>query len=271
MSTLFPGQSLKPGESLKSDNQQFTLIMQTDGNVVLYNSQSRPLWWTNTGGGMINPREFVMQTDGNLVLYDTSGGSGAARWNSHTEGHPMAFLNVQDDGNLVVYKAGADREIAANALWAAGSNGPSGSGPGQPWQEVLDAHNRYRAQVGVPPLRWSDDQAASAQDWANHLAAIERLEHNRAGQNTASGGSSAGPSSAETLLGGWGNEGQSFKNGVFPDISTTGNWEEVGHYSQLVWRNTTSVGCGIATGQDGSNYLVCNYDPAGNVEGQTVY
>jgi Cysteine-rich secretory protein family len=265
MSTLFPGQSLTPGQSLKSDNQLHTLIMQPDGNVVLYNSQSRPLWSTNTGRGMIDPRGFVMQTDGNLVLYDTSG---QPRWTSHTEGNPGAFLNVQDDGNLVVYRAGSTSETAGNALWAAGSNDPA---PGGPRQEMLDAQNKYRAEVGVPPLQWSDDQAASAQDWANQLAAAQQLSHNRAGQNVASGGGTAGGFSAGQLVDLWGSEKQNFRNNAFPDISTTGNWSDAGHYSQLVWRNTTSVGCGLATGQDGSNYLVCNYDPAGNVVGETAY
>jgi hypothetical protein len=115
MSTLFSGQSLQPGQSLQSDNQVYTLTMQSDGNVVLYNSLSKPLWQTNTTGS--NLREFIMQTDGNLVLYDTSG---QPHWNSKTQGHPGAFLNVQDDGNLVVYRAGSTTETANNALWDAG-------------------------------------------------------------------------------------------------------------------------------------------------------
>ena len=119
MATLFPGQSLPPGQSLQSDNQLHTLIMQPDGNVVLYNSASRPLWWTNTGGGLIDPRDFIMQTDGDLVLYDTSG---QAQWASKTGGNPGAFLDVQDDGNLVLYRAGSATETADNSLWAAGSN-----------------------------------------------------------------------------------------------------------------------------------------------------
>jgi hypothetical protein len=115
MSTLFSGQSLPPGQSLQSDNKWFTLTMQSDGNVVLYNSLSKPLWQTNTAG--INAREFIMQTDGNLVLYDASG---HAYWASQTEGNPGAFLNVQDDGNLVVYRAGSTTETANNALSDAG-------------------------------------------------------------------------------------------------------------------------------------------------------
>jgi hypothetical protein len=262
MSTLFPGQSLQPGQTLQSDNQLHTLIMQSDGNVVLYNSASRPLWWTNTGGGLIDPRDFIMQNDGNLVLYDTSG---QPHWDSNTWGNPGAFLDVQDDGNLVVYRAGSATETANNALWEAGSN----DAPSDQNQAILAAHNSYRAQVGVPPLQWSDSLAASAQNWANYLATIGTLqEPGVGGVNLAD--ATAGTLSVTQLVGLWGNEQQYFIDGVFPDISTTGNWEDAGHYSQMVWRNTTEVGGGLATGQ-GLDFLVCYYNPAGNVSGETAY
>ena len=60
-----------------------------------------------------------MQTDGNLVLYDTSG---QPNWASKTQGNPGAFLNVQNDGNLVVYRAGSTTQTANNALWEAGNS-----------------------------------------------------------------------------------------------------------------------------------------------------
>jgi serralysin len=115
---LASGQSLQPGQSLQSPNQMYTLIMQTDGNVVLYNQHSQPLWATNTGG-LITPREFIMQTDGNLVLYDTDN---CAKWSSQTFGNPEAFCDIQDDGNLVVYQADSQTQTPDNALWASGSN-----------------------------------------------------------------------------------------------------------------------------------------------------
>ena len=118
MATLFPGQALDPGQSMQSDNKLHTLIMQPDGNVVLYDQRNQPLWATNTGG-RITPGRFIMQTDGNLVLYDSNG---KPRWASNTCNSPGAFLNVQDDGNLVVYRAGSQTETADNALWASGSN-----------------------------------------------------------------------------------------------------------------------------------------------------
>ncbi len=62
-----------------------------------------------------------MQTDGNLVLYDTSN---QPRWASGTSNHPGAFLDMQDDGNVVVYRAGACGEHANDALWATGPYPP---------------------------------------------------------------------------------------------------------------------------------------------------
>lgn len=271
MATLFSGQSLYPGQRLRSNNQLYTLTMQFDGNVVLYNRYCKPIWATNTGR-LITPREFIMQTDGNLVLYDTNG---SPKWASNTWNNPGAFLNIQDDGNLVVYRFGAQTETADNVLWAAGSNdmptqgGQGGQGaPNAQAQELLDAHNHYRAEVGVPPLQWSDRLAANAQQWANHLAATGTFEHSGAGENLAQG--SAGRFSVTQLVDMWGAEKQSFKYGTFPDVSTTENWSDVGHYTQMVWRKTTEVGCGLARG-NGNDILVCHYNPAGNVIGQGVF
>ena len=268
MATLFPGQSLHPQQSLQSDNKLHTLIMQQDGNVVLYDHQSRPLWATNTGG-LITPREFIMQTDGNLVLYSTDG---QARWASRTWNNPGAFLNVQDDGNLVVYRAGSQSETADNALWAAGSNDmwtppPHPPAPSNQIQEILAAHNKYRAEVGVNPLQWSDSLAAGAQEWANHLASTGTFEHSGAGENLAEASSNS--KSLADLVDMWGEERRTYKEGTFPDVSTTGNWSDVGHYTQVIWRNTTQVGCGLASG-NGMDILVCHYDPPGNVVGQPV-
>lgn len=55
-----------------------------------------------------------------------------------------------------------------------------------------------------------------------------------------------------------------FRPGWFPDVSTTGDWHDVGHYTQLIWRDTEELGCAMAQGR-GSDYLVCRYYPAGNV------
>jgi hypothetical protein len=73
----------------------------------------------------------------------------------------------------------------------------------------------------------------------------------------------------EQMLQSWANERRMFRAGTFPNVSTTGNWADVGHYTQMIWRSTTSVGCGVQRGSR-VDVLVCRYSPAGNRDGQAV-
>jgi hypothetical protein len=139
---------------------------------------------------------------------------------------------------------------------------------------VLAVHNRERALVGVRPLAWDAGLAAAAAGYARTLAARGRLEHasrearGGTGENLAMG--TAGAFTPAALAQGWAAEKRYFRPGVFPDVSSTGNWRAVGHYTAMVWRNTTRVGCGTATG-GGYLYLVCRYAPHPNMIGQRVY
>jgi surface antigen len=99
LSQLLPGETLPAGADLISPNHQYRLVMQTDGNLVLYQGASA-LWSSGTDG---SPGAYaVMQTDGNLVVYL----GGVAKWNSHTNGFDGAYLSLQDDSNLVIYGSG---------------------------------------------------------------------------------------------------------------------------------------------------------------------
>jgi hypothetical protein len=94
-----PGETLNPNQSISSANGQFEFAYQTDGNLVLYRLRDgHPLWASNTAG---QPDEVcIMQSDGNLVIYD---GDATPVWASNTAGHPGSRLVVQDDGNVVIY------------------------------------------------------------------------------------------------------------------------------------------------------------------------
>lgn len=98
-STLSPGQTLQPGSFLVSADGRYELIMQADGNLVLYQG-STPLWSSGTAGD--DGAALTMQTDGNLVIYQ----NGVMKWNSQTAGFPGASLQVQNDSNLVMYADG---------------------------------------------------------------------------------------------------------------------------------------------------------------------
>lgn len=105
---LYENESLTPGQWLRSNNRQYTFVMQQDGNLVLY-GRGRALWASNTYG--LAAQSAVMQSDGNLVIY----GYPRAIWASNTDNNPGANLVVQDDGNVVIY-------LARKAIWATGTN-----------------------------------------------------------------------------------------------------------------------------------------------------
>lgn len=100
---LVAGESLQANEFLKPiDNNLVNLVMQGDGNLVLYrNSDGAALWHANSYGhpGAVT----VMQGDGNLVIYGTN--PGEALFNTGTWNNPGAYLQVLSNGNLVVKSA----------------------------------------------------------------------------------------------------------------------------------------------------------------------
>ena len=140
-------------------------------------------------------------------------------------------------------------------------------------QDWLDAHNAARAEFGVAPLRWSHDLSHEARVWAERLAREEVLRHasyderNGRGENLWMG--TAGIFSAEQMIGFFVGEQRYFRPGQFPQVSSTGNWADVGHYTQIVWAETREVGCANAQGPR-FDVLVCRYWPSGNVIGTYI-
>jgi hypothetical protein len=137
---------------------------------------------------------------------------------------------------------------------------------------ILAAHNRERAELGVPPLQWNSQLAEGASKWAAHLVKTGAFEHSPddhrsppVGENLWAG--TRGAFSPESMVGLWVAEKKYFKTGVFPDNSRTGRVEDVGHYTQLIWRDSAEIGCAKAMGTD-DDILVCRYSSAGNVVGR---
>jgi hypothetical protein len=133
--TLWPGEVLKPGTSLDrltSRSGQYVLLMQGDGNLVLYRAPFRAqdaLWWTSTVNHLCcGPGSAVMQGDGNFVVRAPDGGP---LWDTHTWGNENpqlgASIVLQDDGNLVIYSSSTS-VIGRHPLWAR-SGRTGGGGP----------------------------------------------------------------------------------------------------------------------------------------------
>ncbi len=138
---------------------------------------------------------------------------------------------------------------------------------------LLAAHNAERARVGVPPLQWDPALAAAALSYGPAISALGRLEHSpkqtRPGQRENLWMGTTGAFSPEQMVATWTGERRFFRPGIFPNVSTTGNWLDISHYTTLIWRTTTRVGCAIYRTRSW-DYLICRYSPPGNVDGRFV-
>lgn len=139
--------------------------------------------------------------------------------------------------------------------------------------DSLKTHNKYRTARGIQALTWSTTLAQSAQVWALHLARINKAQHStkrvNVGENLAWG------TAGNTVVGFinlWAGENKNFIPGkVYPKCSKTGSGSAVWHWTQMIWRKTTKVGCGMAKSSTNKLYYVCHYSPQGNIIGQPVY
>ncbi|MEP6983510.1 MAG: CAP domain-containing protein [Sphingomicrobium sp.] len=138
---------------------------------------------------------------------------------------------------------------------------------------ILAAHNAERARAGVPPLVWDNGLGTVAAGYATQMAMTGRFAHSDrslrrgTGENLWMGTHAA--FSVEAMVGGWASEKRFFTPGTFPNVSRSGSWEDVGHYTQMIWPTTARVGCALASTQR-LDYLVCRYAGAGNIDGRPV-
>ncbi|PID46579.1 MAG: SCP-like extracellular [Proteobacteria bacterium] len=147
--------------------------------------------------------------------------------------------------------------------------------------DTLAAHNAVRAAHGLPSLTWSDDLAAYAQEWADHLAANNRcfMRHRPSGsphgenlwwaspRRWSDGLSELQEVDIQRVVNDWAKEKQYYNyhtNRCQPG-------QQCGHYTQIVWRETTEVGCAYQQCGDLSQLWVCNYNPPGNYIGERPY
>jgi uncharacterized protein YkwD len=146
-------------------------------------------------------------------------------------------------------------------------------------QEEINAYleetNAFRARHGAPPLTWDSGLAKEAYSVAKQNAADSKLQHivtSGHGQNLYYGTRENLPRSPLTSAdASWQDEKK-----LWDKKSTKTFYGDTGHYTQVVWKATTRVGCGVADGvlrgSDGNplvtKFVACNYSPAGNVLGQ---
>ncbi len=137
----------------------------------------------------------------------------------------------------------------------------------------LNEHNAARAEFGSAPVVWNAKLANEAEGWARTLARRGHLRHSSREQRGGTGENlwmgTRGHYAPAQMIGSFVDEQADFVPGRFPQVSRTGRWSDVGHYTQIVWPETREIGCAIATGKR-YDVLVCRYWPAGNLIGETL-
>ena len=128
--------------------------------------------------------------------------------------------------------------------------------------EILMAHNKYREELNLPPLKWSDELEKSAKMWAQNLgeSGMELMHSDDGfGENLAmNAGFISNPEHVVNL---WASEKEYFD---FTEKKCNTNLGDCGHYTQIIWKDTRRVGCALV--QKGTKQIwVCKYDPPGNV------
>jgi uncharacterized protein YkwD len=144
---------------------------------------------------------------------------------------------------------------------------------------MLAAHNAARAAVNpapstpLPAMTWDATVATAAQSWADQC----NFSHNTGGYGQNLYASTARSASAaptpQSVVDSWVSEV------AYYDYATNSCTDVCGHYTQVVWRNSTLLGCGITYCTTGSPFsssatwynVVCDYSPAGNYVGQKPY
>ena len=139
-------------------------------------------------------------------------------------------------------------------------------------QDMVDAHNAARADVGVGPVIWDDTVAAWAQAYAEQRRADCQLVHSPAGRPYGENlfwGGGAGWSGVDAVNL-WVAEKQYYDRATNTCSAPSG--ESCGHYTQVVWSKSTAIGCaGIVCDGNAGVFVICSYNPPGNVVGQTPY
>ncbi|CCE64613.1 hypothetical protein TPHA_0I01070 [Tetrapisispora phaffii CBS 4417] len=172
-----------------------------------------------------------------------------------------------EDGTTITYGSTVGKDTATHVITVVSNTDGSdinysiaSSGLYQWQQDLLDEHNLERAKhVDTPALTWSSSLASIAQAEADAYDCSGTLTHADSpyGNNLAIGYSPVDAVDA------WYNEIADY-NFADPAFSTS-----TGHFTQVVWADTTEVGCGIKyCGAYYHDFITCYYNPPGNYIGE---
>ena len=156
---------------------------------------------------------------------------------------------------------------------------------------IVEQHNAVRAKVSsmtpLPPVTWSADLAKYAQEWTDQTCMSPKHRPSPSqngkplGENLYASFGTGDTSPGKHAVDGWAGEVACWTFGAFlrgdkcdMNCTTQMRSDGCGHYTQIVWRASTQIGCGVTTCGSGFSMqteVICNYAPAGNFVGMNPY
>lgn len=143
-------------------------------------------------------------------------------------------------------------------------------------EDYLNPHNVARINVGVPAVVWNDTVSAFAEDYAADLYAggchLQPSSTQDYGENLYFNSDQSSTTAEADAVASWVSEGLCYHHDTNSCSAPAG--ESCGHYTQVVWYNSTDIGCATVVCETGENtgvVVACNYWPPGNIPGQSPY
>ena len=151
---------------------------------------------------------------------------------------------------------------------------------------ALKVHNDARKEVGVQPLVWTENLEIDAKKYADYLASKDIFKHSGSlkeinqGENLYSTAYFVFQENGEKFVFentnylkdasiSWLGEKKDYTYAKIGDRKN--NFSEIGHYTQMIWNETTQVGIAYSKSISGKVYVVARYYPAGNIISQFPY
>lgn len=140
----------------------------------------------------------------------------------------------------------------------------------------LEQTNIYRRQHGVANLTWSTLLQNKSLEWAKELSRTCSFIHSKNdgyGENLYMSGTSANANIWSKVVKRWYDEISNYNYTLVPYTTNKIKFENIGHFTQLVWKTTKFVGCASSESNcKGKRVIyVCKYDPIGNYASNKQY
>jgi hypothetical protein len=207
--------------------------------------------WRNTGTGAI----LVWLMAGTTRTASSSPGRLATAWQVAA----LSPYSCQNSNLCAILSTG--NNVRANGPFGPGNPAPSATAGG-----------------ALSPFIWSVGATTLAQNWAAQCNFAHNPDRGDYGENifAAAGFSTPAPITGSEVVLSWAGEAADYTYSTNSCVAG----DECGHYTQLVWRSTNTVGCAIQQCTTNSPFAapftdwafaVCDYSPPGNFNAEQPY